>query len=45
MDWYKTVGYYYKAGYYTVAQVKIFVAKGKITSNQFKEITGQDYVA
>ncbi len=30
---------------YTIEQVKVFVDKVKITSEQYKEITGQDYAA
>ncbi|MBV4445299.1 XkdX family protein [Clostridium tyrobutyricum] len=45
MDWLKTISSYYSDGYYTVDQVKVFVAKGKITADQFKQITGQDYIA
>ncbi len=30
---------------YTIEQVKVFVSKGKITAEQYKTITGQDYVA
>jgi uncharacterized XkdX family phage protein len=43
MDWFRTVLDFFKAGYYTVDQVKIFVAKNKITEEQFKIITGQNY--
>ena len=45
MDWFKTVSTFYAAGYYTVNQVKVFVIKGKITAEQYKTITGQDYNA
>lgn len=45
MDWNAVVKQYYDAGYYTVGQVKVFVAKGKITSDQFQQITGQVYTA
>lgn len=44
MDWNKIVGGYYKEGYYIIEQVKVFVSKGKITAEQYKAITGQDYV-
>lgn len=43
MDWVKTISDFYKDGYYTVNNVKIFVVKGKITAADFKNITGQDY--
>ena len=45
MDWFKIVSDYYKAGYYTVDQVKIFVVKTKITATDYLTITGQTYVA
>lgn len=32
-------------GLWTLANVKMAVAKGVITAEQFKEITGQKYVA
>lgn len=45
MDWFETVKYFYDASLYTVDQVKIFVVKNKITAENFKTITGQDYTA
>ncbi|MCM3316191.1 XkdX family protein [Rummeliibacillus stabekisii] len=45
MDWFRTVSDFYKSGYYTDDQVKIFVVKGKITSQQFQKITDQEYLA
>jgi uncharacterized XkdX family phage protein len=38
---------YWNKGYYTAANgiMKIFVAKNKITTDQYKTITGLDYVA
>lgn len=45
MDWFKVVSDYYKAGYYTADQVKVFVARGKITADQYQQITNQVYVA
>jgi len=45
MDWFKTVFTYYNGGYYTIDQVKVFVEKNKITAEEFKEMTGQDYTA
>lgn len=45
MDWFKTVSDFYKSGFYTDEQVKVFVAKGKITSDQYEEITGKPYSA
>ena len=45
MNWFKLVFDYYKAGYYTADQVKVFVVKGKITADEYEQITGQAYVA
>ena len=45
MNWFEKVERYYKAGYYKNEQVKIFVASNKITEEQYKEITGEDYIA
>lgn len=40
---FKLVKRYYEKGYYTVDDVKKFVIAGKITEEEFKEITGVDY--
>ena len=45
MNWFDTINNYYKEGYYTATQVGVFVTKGKITADQFQQITGQIYVA
>lgn len=45
MDWFKICSDYYKAGFYSTASLKIFVVKGKITVEQYKEITNQYYEA
>jgi uncharacterized XkdX family phage protein len=44
MDYYGICKRYYPK-YYSVDDVKVFVAAGKITEEQFKEITGMDYIA
>ena len=44
MDWYTVVKDYYDSGYYTKAQVAVFVQKGKITPAQYQTITGDVYV-
>jgi len=44
MNWFKIISDYFKSGYYTAEQVKIFVAKGKITADEYQQITGQVYV-
>lgn len=45
MDWVTLITRYYQAGYYTDAQVAVFVVKSKITADEYKAITGQDYSA
>lgn len=45
MDWFKICSDYYKAGYYDNTSLKVFVVRGKITTDQYKLITGVDYVA
>lgn len=45
MDWFKTISDFYKSGYYTDDQVKVFVAKSKITPDQYQQITGEVYAA
>lgn len=44
-DWYINIKYYYEKKYWTIDQVKVGVEKEKITAEQFKQITGEDYVA
>lgn len=43
MNWYDKIKRYYDGGYYTVDQVRSFVKVGKITEEEFTEITGQEY--
>lgn len=45
MDWLLVCTEYYNDGYYTNDSLKIFVVKGKITADQYKTITGIDYIA
>jgi uncharacterized XkdX family phage protein len=45
IDWFKTVKENYEAEFYSKEQVKVFVVKGKITTEQFNEITGEPYQA
>lgn len=45
MNWYKLISDYYKAGYYDASQVKVFVVKNKISAEQYKAITGEEYTA
>ena len=39
---YNTVSRYYQK-YYSKEDVKVFVAAGKLTAKEYKEITGDDY--
>lgn len=41
--YYKTVKRYYDKGLYTEADVAVFVRTGKITKEEYKEITGEGY--
>lgn len=43
MDWFGLVKRYYDSGRYTKENVKVFVAAGKITPEQYEEITGDPY--
>ncbi|MCC0678628.1 MULTISPECIES: XkdX family protein [unclassified Clostridioides] len=45
MNWYKIITDFYKNGNWTKEQVKTAVAKNKITSIEYKEIVGEDYIA
>ena len=45
MNWFEKVKKYYKAGYYKNEQVKVFVVGEKITEDNYKEITNEDYTA
>jgi len=43
MEWFEKIKLYYETGLWDINRVKDAVVKGKITAEQFKEITGQDY--
>lgn len=43
MNWYSFVYRYYMAKYYTKDDVKVFVAAGKITPEEYQKITGDPY--
>ena len=43
MNWFEKIKRYYDKGLYTIDQVKVFVQGGKITEEEFKMITGEDY--
>ena len=42
--WYEKIKGWYEAGWWTKCMVKDAVVKGKITADEYKEITGEDYV-
>ena len=41
----KKIKYYYDYGFWNKVMVRNAVVKGKITEEEFKEITGEDYPA
>lgn len=43
MNWFEKIKKYYDKGIYSDEDVRIFVTAGKITEEQFKEITNTDY--
>lgn len=43
MNWFDIVSRYYKAGFYTKEQVKVFADNGKISTSQYEQITGDPY--
>lgn len=45
MDWYNFCKLNFDLKIATTDNLKIYVAKNKITADQYKEITGVDYVA
>lgn len=45
MNWFEKIERYYKNELYTNEQVKVFVVAGKITSEEYKKITNEDYIA
>jgi len=45
MNWFQIVKRHFDAGRYTVEDVKVFVRAGKITPEQYEDITGQEYAA
>lgn len=45
MDWYKFCKTNFDLSIASADSLKIYVEKGKITSEQYKEITGLDYTA
>lgn len=45
LNWFVAVKRYYDKGLYDNADVALFVAKGRITEEQYKQITGEDFQA
>ena len=43
MEWFEKIKLYYETGLWDINRVKDAVVKGKITAEQFKEITEQAY--
>lgn len=44
IDWCPSIKRYYNMGFYTNEQMKIFVVADFITAEQYKEITGGEYI-
>lgn len=44
MNWYDKIKNYYDKELWTKEQVKVAVEKGKINEDEYKEITGEDYI-
>ncbi|MGM9924781.1 MAG: XkdX family protein [Bacillus sp. (in: firmicutes)] len=44
MDWFGMIKRYHEKGWWTTDMVKLAVVMKKITEEEFKEITGEDYV-
>lgn len=42
--WYSSVKEYYDMGFYTNDNVRVFVIANMITEEDYKNITGEDYV-
>ncbi len=45
MDWFTTIKGFYDKGLWSIEQVKMAVEKSKISSDEYKTITNQDYTA
>lgn len=45
IDWFARVKQGYDLGFYDNADVAVFVVKGRITAEQYKLITGEDFQA
>jgi len=45
MDWFTIIKRHYDAGRYDNQAVAVFVSSGKITEQQYQEITGEAYTS
>ena len=45
MNWFEKIKRYYDKGIYINDEVKVFVKGNKITEEQYKEITGDNYIS
>lgn len=45
INWLEKLTDYYKQGYWTKDMLKVAVEKKKITTEEYKQITGEDYIA
>lgn len=43
MNWFENIKKWYEAGFWTEPMVRNAVVKGKITAEQYTQITGQTY--
>jgi len=43
MEWFEKIKLYYETGLWDINRVKDAVVKGKITAEQYEEITGEEY--
>jgi len=44
-NWFEVIQYFYSEGLWTIEQVRVAVEMGAITPEEYKIITGEDYVA
>lgn len=44
MEWFEKIKLYYETGLWDINRVKDAVVKGKITAEQYEEITGEEYI-
>lgn len=45
INWFERLKGYYTKGYWTKSMIGDAVKKDKITSEEYKQITGEDYIA